>query len=149
MKILFFADPMGSLTGDETVEDEAKYCKDLLLEHGAITKKDVFETTIDSMKPEEDTYDVLIFDFGGLGFGATGMIDSLSMQLLHLIENRPGTLFVAWTTFTNQFLQDACEKELGKFNNLIARNMMDSKSVIEKIRVWSGRQQPTKQGGKQ
>lgn len=133
MKILYFADPIG--TGNETFEQESKYVKKYLKEHIFEKIKFDFISTIDSMLPNTAQYDILIFDFGGIGLGCMGLVSSLSRMILNLIENRPNTLFIAWTTFTNEYLKDECNKELGVYPNLICRDMNNGE-IIKKIKEW-------------
>jgi hypothetical protein len=134
IKILYFSDPMDTFCGD-TVEQEVKYCKKWLKDFIFENKKFKFESTFDSLKIVEDRYDILIFDFGGIGFGCTDLAYSLSREILKLIEDRPNTLFVAWTYFTNDYLKGECEKELGDFPNLICRDT-DNEPVIKGILKW-------------
>jgi hypothetical protein len=134
MKILYFCDPIGTFIGD-TVEQEIKYCKKWLKDFIFENKKFQFKSTFNSMDIINKQYDILIFDFGGLGIGCSGLVDSLSREILKLIEDRPNTLFVAWTSFTNEYLKDACEKELGDFPNLVCRDT-NNESLIKAIKSW-------------
>lgn len=133
MKILFFADPMG--TSSETFKEEGNYCRRYFKEHIFEDKKFDFEITVNSLDIETKVYDILIFDFGGVGIGAPGLITSLSRQILKLIEDKPNTLFIAWTHFTNEYLKDECKKELGTYPNLISRDNAIEK-VIKGINNW-------------
>jgi hypothetical protein len=135
MKILYFCDPIGTFTGD-TADQEVKYCKKWLKDFIFENKKFQFKSTFDSMAIINERYDMLIFDFGGVGcMGASELAYSLSREILKLIEERPNTLFVAWTSFTNEYLKDECEKELGDFPNLIYRDT-DNEPVIKAIKKW-------------
>jgi hypothetical protein len=134
MKILYFCDPIGTFTGD-TADQEVKYCKKWLKNFIFENKKFQFKSTFDSMAIINEQYDILIFDFGGLGIGCSGLVDSLSREILKLIEDRPNTLFVAWTSFTNEYLKDACEKELGDFPNLVCRDT-NNELLIKAIKAW-------------
>lgn len=134
IKVLFFNDPVGTYFGD-TAEEEAIYCKEILQELIFEDKKFIFESTMGSMDIETKKYDILIFDFGGIGLGASGMVGSLSRQILKLIENKPSTLFIAWTEFTNRFLEDECEKELGNYPNLIHRDT-NTEQLVKDIKKW-------------
>jgi hypothetical protein len=134
MKILYFCDPIGTFTGD-TVDQEIKYCKKWLKDFIFENKKFQFKSTFDSMAIINEQYDILIFDFGGLGIGCSGLVTSLSREILKLIEERPNTLFVAWTSFTNEYLRDECEKELGDFPNLVCRDT-DNEPLIKAIKKW-------------
>ena len=133
MKILYFADPMG--TGQETFEEESKYVKKYLKEFIFGKTKFEFISTINSIEPNELQYDILIFDFGGIGLGCMDLVSSLSRMILKLIEERPNTLFIAWTHFTNEYLKDECSKELGDYPNLICRDI-NNEEVINKIKKW-------------
>jgi hypothetical protein len=133
MKILYFGDPMGA--GEETFEQEAEEIKRYLKEFIFGNKKFDFEATVDSTKPNESLYDILIFDFGGIGLGCMGLVESLSRMILKLIEDKPNTLFIAWTFFTNEYLKNECEKELGDYSNLIVRDM-NNEFVIKQIKEW-------------
>lgn len=133
IKVLFFNDPMGSL--DETPEQESKYCKRWFKELIFEKKKFIFESTMGSMDLETKKYDILVFDFGGIGIGASDTAYSFSRQILHLIEDRPNTLFIAWTAFTNKFLEEECEKELGKYHNLFNRDV-NAEELTNKIKQW-------------
>ena len=132
MKILYFCDPMGTFTGD-TADQEAKYCKKWLKDFIFKNKKFTFQQTYNSCAIIDELYDILIFDFGGIGIGSTDLAYSLSREILKLIEDRPNTLFVAWTSFTNEYLKDACEKELGEYPNLINRDI-EVEPVINAIK---------------
>jgi len=133
MKILYFGDPIG--TTGETFEQEATYVRRYLKDFIFGKKKFEFEATIDSMMPNEFLYDILIFDFGGIGLGCMGLVESLSRMILKLIENKPNTLFIAWTHFTNEYLKNECEKELGNYPNLICKDM-DTEQFVDKIKKW-------------
>lgn len=133
MNILFFSDPIGSLS--ETPEQEGKYCKRWFKELIFEKKKFTFESTIGSMDLETKAYDILVFDFGGIGMGASGLISSLSRQILKLIENKPDVLFIAWSVFTNEYLKDECEKELGDHHNLLNRDV-NAEELSNKIKEW-------------
>ena len=134
MNVLFFNDPVGTYFG-ETPEEEAESCREILEELVFENKKFQFESTMNPMDLENKKYDILLFDFGGMGMGASGMVASLSRQILKLIEDRPNTLFVAWSSFTTRFLEDECEDELGKHVNLIHRDV-DTEQTIKKINKW-------------
>ncbi len=134
IRVLFFNDPMGTYFGD-TAEEEAVYCKEILQELIFEDKKFIFESTMGSMDIETKKYDILIFDFGGIGLGASGMVASLSRQILKLIENKPSTLFIAWTHFTNKFLKEECEKELGNYPNLFHRDA-NMEELSKNIKKW-------------
>ena len=133
-KVLFFNDPIGTYFGD-TAEEEAIYCKELLQEWVFEDKKFIFESTMGSMDIETKKYDILIFDFGGIGMGASDTAYSFSRQILHLIEDRPNTLFIAWTAFTNKFLEEECEKELGSYPNLLYRDT-NIEELVKDIKKW-------------
>lgn len=133
MKILYFADPMG--TGEENFEKEVKHVKKYLKDFIFGKNKFDFEATVDSMKPSETQYDILIFDFGGIGLGCMDLVASLSRMILKLIEDRPNTLFIAWTHFTNEYLKDECQKELGDYPNLICRDM-NNEEIVKNIKEW-------------
>jgi len=133
MKILYFGDPMG--TGDESFEKESKYVKKYLKDFIFNKNKFNFVATIDSTQPNEAAYDILIFDFGGIGLGCMDLVSSLSRMILKLIEEKPNTLFIAWTHFTNEYLKDECIKELGEYPNLICRDM-NNEEIIKKIKEW-------------
>lgn len=133
MRILYFADPMG--VGNETFEEESAYVKRYLKEFIFGKTKFDFFSTCDSMQPSEAQYDILIFDFGGIGLGCMDLVTSLSRMILKLIENKPNTLFIAWTHFTNEYLKDECAKELGDYPNLICRDM-NNEEVVKQIKRW-------------
>lgn len=133
MKILYFGDPIG--TGIDDFDKEAKEVKRYLKELIFGKKKFDFEATIDSTKPNESLYDILIFDFGGIGLGCMGLVESLSRMILKLIEERPNTLFIAWTHFTNEYLKNECTKELGDYPNLICKDM-NNKEIVKKTKEW-------------
>lgn len=133
MKILYFGDPIASI--GQTFAEEAKYVKRYLKEFVFGTKKFKFVSTIDSLQPRNSIYDILIFDFGGIGLGASDTALSFSRYFLKLIEERPNTLFVAWTSFTTMYLKEECEKELGKYPNLICRDT-NQEIVINEIKEW-------------
>jgi hypothetical protein len=133
MKILYFGDPIGC--GGDSFEDEALCVKRTLKGLVFENKKFEFKATIGSMDLVEKQYDILIFDFGGMGIGCSGMVSSLSREILKLIEDRPNTLFVAWTSFTNDYLKDECVKELGDYPNLISYDN-ELEELIEKIKKW-------------
>ena len=133
LKVLFFNDPMGSF--DESPEEEAKDCKRFFKELIFEKNKFKFESTISSLDIEEKKYDILVFDFGGIGLGASGMISSLSRQIFHLIENKHNTLFITWTHFTNEYLKDECEKELGNYPNLLHKDI-NTEELVKNIKKW-------------
>ena len=133
LDILYFGDPIGC--GGDTFDDEALCVKRTL--KGLVFDKQKFNfvSTVNSMDLIEKKYDILIFDFGGIGLGCSGLVSSLSREILKLIEDRPDTLFVAWTTFTNDYLKDECQKELGEYPNLISYDN-ELEELIKKIKKW-------------
>lgn len=134
IKIMYWGDWNGMM-GQGGPEEESLDCKRWFKYH--IFEKEKFEFTLAEGPHEFDSlgYDILVFDFGGIGYGCSGFVDSLTRQLLKLIEDRPNTLFIAWTHFTNEFLKDACEEELGKFRNLISREY-ENEIVIKNVKKW-------------
>jgi hypothetical protein len=134
INILFFQDAIGTFTG-ATAEEEALEVKQWLKDFIFGKKKFEYKSTFDSCDPGDKQYDILIFDFGGIGIGCTDLAYSLSREILRLIEEKPNTLFIAWTSFTNEYLQGECEKELGEYPNLYCRDLND-KELAEKIKEW-------------
>lgn len=129
IKILFFADPIGTM--DRTLEEEAAYCEKTLKTHGIESD---FNMTCNSMDIVNGMYDILIFDYGGILPGASGLIASLSRGIIKVIEEFPNKLFVAWTVMTHDFLEEECEKEIGEYPNFIVKT--SDAFVFEKMRKW-------------
>jgi hypothetical protein len=133
MKVLYFGDPIGC--GNDNFEKEAKYVKKWLKDFIFEKEKFQFIATMDSCKIADEQCDIFIFDFGGIGLGCGDLVSSLSRHILKQIEERPSTLFVAWTSFTNDYLRDECSKELGDYPNLISRDY-ENEPVINAIKKW-------------
>lgn len=134
-RVIYFADPIGSLVNGPSFEEEGKECRRIFKRLVFGKDKFSFLVTCDSLKIVEEKYDILIFDFGGIGLGATDLARSLAREILKLIEDRPNTLFIAWTYFTNEYLEQECEKELGIFPNLFIRDM-NTEEMIKKVKAW-------------
>ena len=133
IKILYFSDWMGC--EEETPKIEAIHTK--LWFKTFIFGKEKFEFKhIESPSDfSEVGYDILVFDYGGIGLGCMGLVDSMTREILRLIEERPNTLYVCWTHFTHEYLKSESQKELGEYPNLITREL-DNKSVIKQIKKW-------------
>lgn len=132
LKILYFGDAMGSCSGE--LKNEILDVKRWLKVYIFNGKSFKFSFTENPCNFDGLGYDIFIFDYGGIGFGASGLTSSLSRQILGLIKERPNTLYICWTHFTNEFLKDECDGELGVYPNLICRD--DKDNCIKDIKKW-------------
>lgn len=105
MKVYAFVDFMG--TNNQTQEDEyAQIKKDMskIIGPDFTYKSDIFPHEIGN-----DPVDFYIMDYGGLLPGCDDTIRSLYRSLLEQIENKPNTLFIIWSSFTQRWYKEAIE----------------------------------------
>lgn len=131
MKILFFTDCFG---GDISNDKDFKYLKQAFEDKGV---KADFVMTTSPMDITLGNYDILAFDYGGIGFGSTGMAHSISKLIIRALEDFPNKLFIVWTSCTNEYLKSDCKKELGSFYNLLVReDLGDDKDLMDNVKKY-------------
>ena len=65
----------------------------------------------DALREKTDVY---VIDYGGMGaLGAVDMVYSVLRGVLKLVQEKPNTLVVIWTSFTGRYYQGVVEEELG------------------------------------
>lgn len=136
MKILYFADFIAGC--GLTPQQEFENFKNILMENGVTA--DVIDCGAKYIDIEKAEYDICVFDYVGILPGASGLISSISRLIIKAIEDNPSKLFIAWTSFTNKFLRDEAEKELGNYPNFIVRELGtlndQDKNICDKIKKW-------------
>ncbi len=114
-KLVYFADEMLSMSS-ETIEDEFNtYIKSHLEAKGLefTNVKCVTKPPFGRM-----SYDILIFDWGGMSLG-NDMISSFCRQILREAQEKPNTYYVMSSTMTKYAMEDALTEFNGeKLHNI-------------------------------
>lgn len=134
IKILYFNDCLGTSCG-MNAEQEADYLKHFLGEILFEGVKFSFKNTHNLLDAFNENYDIMFFDFGGIGIGASDTAYSFARGIFTLLKDNPNRLFVSWSAFTNNYLEEECEKELGTHCNLICLGA-NVEETISKIQDW-------------
>ena len=145
-RILFYYDFLGGGLENKAEESrDVKILKSSLKAGGLDLNKFQIISTIHPEEIRSRIYDVCIFDFGGLTCGGmSGLVGSITRLLIKAIQDCPGRLFIAWTSFTSTALEENIEEELGSYNNLLCIETkfhikdLEMYDVIKKINEWCG-----------
>lgn len=137
MKAVICIDDASMLSSQE--EESARIKSQLITECG-----DIF-TFVDH--PPERLYalprcDLAVVDYGGLtlGFSSSGPGEMCSAQLVKAIEDRPGTLFLIWSLFTENWYLEQIQKDLkDNEQEKIPDNVLLYRTMQADGRSWKGR----------
>lgn len=66
----------------------------------------------------DQTFDVLFFDYGGIGMIGHGMFDSMTRELLEHAENHPSNCYIITSEMTWQYMREAREEFEDKLHNV-------------------------------
>ena len=136
MKIIMFTDPIGSLQKTQKEEYE-KLQKDVALILSMSINDIDFEINVPPWKLENISFDMYLFDYGGISCGAMDTMNSMLKCFHDAAENHPNALFVVWSTFTWGFYKDLMEYEIeetAKLSNVTCFNG----SNWDELREWFG-----------
>ena len=110
---------------DEGKSDWENYFKrEFDVEHIEFTNIEVFE----SAKAFEQTFDVFMFDWGGMSLG-NSMLDHFVRRLYHMAEDMPSRDFVLLSFFTETAYEDMLNRQYEKLFNIYS-----VEQYIEKIK---------------
>jgi hypothetical protein len=87
-------------------EEDKKYIKRVLdlIEEGEDIKIDY--DLIDVPPDKIDKYDYIFFDYGGIGLGASGLIDSLNRLFRKWVDDFPNKIFVIFSAMGLYYWED-------------------------------------------
>ena len=133
MKVYALVDWMGAggLTADEEYVEIENEIKEI------VGRPFVYKTEVYPYKLENDPVDIYIIDFGGVLPGAESMVVDVYRQVLKQIEDKPNTLFVLWSTFTQRWYANIIETDFPELTsppNVICRQ---DDSAWDTIRMWA------------
>lgn len=118
-----FFDEYGSVLMEETPEKEMEDAKKELEEF--IPKKGIKYKIVRPDQLKNILLDVYVVDIGGLcAIYNNPKIDYYIHKIIESVDNKPGTLFILWSSFTCKWYKDAVENEfpeLRENNNVIIR----------------------------
>jgi hypothetical protein len=122
-------------TNNQTPEEEyVQIKKDMskIIGPDFIYKTDVFPQNL-----KNDPVDFYIIDYGGIGPGCEDTIISLYHSLLEQIENKPNTLFIIWSSFTQRWYKEAIESSDYNITNFNVVYYGDvSEEAEQRIKNW-------------
>jgi hypothetical protein len=82
-------------------------------------------------------FDVLFFDYGGIGNVGHGMFDSMTNYLLKHAENHPSNCYIVTSEFTWKYMREALDEFEGRVHNVFCAFGEDetfTKGVEEALR---------------
>jgi len=109
MNILHFTDPLGDLE-EETVMFMHQV-DGFLKDSDNIYHTDDFDDVMDLYK-----YDIVFFDYGGLGYGCASLLEDYERVFSREIKNNPNTLFCLISNIPSNYInEDMREKHSNLF----------------------------------
>ena len=132
MKVYALVDFMG--TGQQSQEEEYEQIKKDM--SSIIGPNFIYKTEIYPHELKNDPVDFYIMDWGGLLPGAEMTTMSLYRSLLEQIENKPNTLFIIWSLFTNRWYKEAIENSDYNIEGFNVVFWDVSEKAEKKIKNW-------------
>lgn len=77
-----------------------------------------FHRNIQPYALDNQSFDVYIFDFGGLLPGCDSLMSSMLNEFSKQVENHPNTLFIIWSSFTGRMYEELLQCEVKDFMGL-------------------------------
>lgn len=139
MKILALIDPSFDMDSNDELAEIKEY-----FEYHFPKEKWEFEGLVGEVQHFVDRKaDIYVYDFGGIGVGAPGLVNSTNRALVKKIENEPGRLFIIWSQFTSDVFWEQAEKdypEIIGMENVMTRGYRDESTYRFDRRVasWLG-----------
>ena len=134
---------------EEDYEDMEEGIRKVLPELEFIFIKDIEPCEVMGMR-----LDIYIVDYGGLGFGMSGFIQSMARLIHNFMHESPNIFLILWTSFTanslvqyDEYMKVDAEEFLSQPNTIIAdRTFVPDKfqlnpeitDNIRKLRTWMG-----------
>jgi hypothetical protein len=134
MKIGMYFDPYA--TSMKTVDEEYKEAQELLDEYIGCANQ--YEVNILPYKLDNNPVDIYVMDVGGL-YGGEDMMYSHYRDLISQIQQKPNTLFILWSTFTQKWYKEIVEDEFSFLAN-VHNVMFRSDNFAEELEVYFSRQ---------
>ena len=142
-KVVYFADPMLTF-GCKTIEEEFKMNVELKLKLNRISFNNGTCTTIPPFKGS-NRFDILFFDWGGMGIVDNRILYDNCRALLRDAEGHPSRFYVVVSAFTEMAMKDA----MSEFAGTVPANVFLSiKDFSEYYRVYSGIKESRKKADK-
>lgn len=132
MKIYALVDWMGTLDKNQTDEYDDIHIRMIeIIGH----ENFIYKTNVFPHQMKNDKVDIFIMDFGGVMPGCEDTVQSHYRSLLEAIQEKPNTLFVIYSLFTERWYERTIEKYFPEF---IAPNVVyfSDDDSIDKIRSW-------------
>lgn len=133
IKVCAFVDPVGSF--NTTPESEYKEMKDLL--EDILEEQILFKSNVPPWYLSHESYDCYIIDYGGIAVCQNTAAISVFQHYLKEVKERPSTLFILWSAFSENFYERVINDEMSDFK---APNVIFASSDVEtyrqQIREW-------------
>lgn len=128
-----FVDPVGSF--NTTPDQEYDEIKEFIEKR--LDREVIFKKNIPPWNMLQQPCDCYVIDYGGISYGCHDTVTSMFRCLLKKVNERPNTLFIIWSIFSERFFDEAVEAECSDFNihNVIFKSR-DSDIFIEKLQSW-------------
>lgn len=118
ISVFMLVDPMAGF--DRTTDDEYDSIEEAFRK--AFKNDFEFRRDVHPRRLEGEVPDIYVMDFGGMiGVGCDGMTDDVYRGLRQQIDDHPNTVFVLWSSFTEQFYMNLMVEEYGSMDNDAAR----------------------------
>jgi hypothetical protein len=100
-----FVDFMRPLIIETTPEDERKTIKKYFKEF--MPEIDFVFRDLRDLSLDNENFDILVVDYGGIMLGSPGLIDSYGRRIEKFLENNPNSILIIWTFMTKNYLEDS------------------------------------------
>jgi hypothetical protein len=104
-----FVDFMEELITEVTPEYERKMIKRYFKEF--ISEVDFIFRDLKDLLLDNENFDILVVDYGGIMLGAGGLIDNYGRRVEKFLEDNPNSILVIWTDMTKRYLEDSLEND--------------------------------------
>ena len=134
-----FVDFMGS--GDMEMEGEMDHIQAMFEEYFPSIKF-LFKRNMTPDSLKQTPIDIYVFDWGGVMPGCDTLTEDIYNALVEQIGEKPNTLFVIWSHFSEMYYKDELERafpkeEDKKFHNvLFRRGVGDSSEFWKAVKLW-------------
>jgi len=134
MKIGMLVDFMGG--GGRTPEEEYAEIEEMF--SLALNHPTTFVRNVQPHQLSNESFDVYVFDYGGLAPGSGSLFGDMMHELHRQIEDHPNTLFVIWSSFTGMMYEALLRQETklieNQHNLVIANGLTDE--LEDKIKAF-------------
>ena len=131
IKVCAFVDRIGS--GTTTPDEEYAYIKKEI--EDALDQEILFKKNISPWQLKNEPCDCYVIDYGGISTGGSRDIFFFK-DVLSIVQEKPNTLFVLWSAFSERFYQETIEEENPTFKAPNVVFLSDSDNYKDQIKLW-------------